>query len=259
MTDLQHHLFRLTMDGKLYAAPVKNPLHVLDIATGTGIWAIEVAQENRHTNVIGTDLSAIEPTNLVSNCKFLVHDCEDEWHFPQKFDLIHGRALLSCFFNPRKVMASIFDALSPNSYFELQDICFPCKYSDGTLSGTSLDKWQSLIIEGLRNLGKDFEKVKEYGSYMHEAGFVDIVERKYTWAIGPWIMGKKEKIQGKLWGQNFLDGIHGWSMAIITRGMKWEAEDVEKLLDEVRKEVANWREVHAYVEMYVVYGRKPSL
>jgi SAM-dependent methyltransferase len=245
------------MGGKLYAAPMETPLHVLDIATGTGLWAIEVAQENPHASVIGTDLSAIQATNLAPNCKFFVHDCEDEWHFPQKFDLIHGRALLSCFFKPRTVISSIFSALLSNGYFELQDICFPCKSPDGTLSGTSIDKWQSLIIQGLRNLGKDFEKVKEYGSYMREAGFVDVVETKYTWAIGPWIAGKKEKIQGKLWGQNFLDGIHGWSMAIITRGMKWEVEEVEKLLEEVRMDVGNWREMHVYVEMYVVYGRKP--
>lgn len=72
-------------------------------------------------------------------------------------------------------MASIFDALATDGYFELQDICFPCRSPDGTLEGTSLQEWQRLMVEGLRNLGKDFEKVKEYGSYMRDAGFVDIV------------------------------------------------------------------------------------
>jgi hypothetical protein len=43
--DIQHHLMLLTFDGKLHVAPIENMaggLHnVLDIATGTGNWAID--------------------------------------------------------------------------------------------------------------------------------------------------------------------------------------------------------------------------
>jgi ubiquinone/menaquinone biosynthesis C-methylase UbiE len=31
----------MTMDNKLHLAPITNATNVLDIATGTGIWAIE--------------------------------------------------------------------------------------------------------------------------------------------------------------------------------------------------------------------------
>jgi SAM-dependent methyltransferase len=255
--DLQHHLFRLTMNGTLFSAPVTKFHNILDIATGTGIWAIEIAQEHPEAAVIGTDLSPIQPSYVPPNCQFYIEDCEDPWHFSQKFDLIHGRALLSCFSRTRTVMASIFDALTPGGHFELQDICFPCKSPDGTLEGTSLGQWQSLMVDGLKNLGKDFGKVKEYGQYMKDAGFVDIVEKKYTWAIGPWIRGKKQKLWATWMMQNFLDGIHGWNMAILIRGMGWTVEEVEILLTKVREDVKDWRNVHAYVQMYVVYGRKP--
>jgi len=247
------------MNNTLYSAPVTNPKNVLDIATGTGLWALSIARSHPTTTVLGTDLSPIQPSaeHLPPNCRFLIADCEDSWSFSQKFDLIHGRALLSCFSKQRTVMASIFSALEKGGYFELQDICFPCKSPDGTLSGTSLEKWQGLMIDGLRNLGKEFENVKEYGNYMREAGFVNIVEKKYTWAIGPWITGRQRKVQASLWMQNFLDGIQGWSTVIIGRGMGWSPEQVQELLVGVRGDVGNWREVHAYVEMYVVYGRKP--
>jgi methylase of polypeptide subunit release factors len=39
--DLQHHLFLLTLNG-LHMAPLPPSVHnVLDIGTGTGLWAIE--------------------------------------------------------------------------------------------------------------------------------------------------------------------------------------------------------------------------
>jgi len=47
---LQHHLFTLTFDGKLHVAPIeelKGGIHnVLDIGTGTGIWAIDFGTES---------------------------------------------------------------------------------------------------------------------------------------------------------------------------------------------------------------------
>lgn len=59
--DLQHHSFRIMLDGKLHLAPISYPQRILDLATGTGIWAIEFAQEYPETVVIGTDLSLIQP------------------------------------------------------------------------------------------------------------------------------------------------------------------------------------------------------
>lgn len=69
VVDLQHHLFRMTMNGSLYAAPVSNPQNVLDIATGTGIWAIEFAEEHPGARVVGTDLSPIQPAFVPPNCE----------------------------------------------------------------------------------------------------------------------------------------------------------------------------------------------
>jgi ubiquinone/menaquinone biosynthesis C-methylase UbiE len=47
--DLQHHLFSLTFDGKLHIAPIegiKGGIHnVLDIGTGTGIWATDFGRK----------------------------------------------------------------------------------------------------------------------------------------------------------------------------------------------------------------------
>ncbi len=65
--DLQHHLFSLTFDGKLFTAPIpkeKRFSHVIDVGTGTGIWAIDFADEHPEAKVLGVDLSPSECTRL---------------------------------------------------------------------------------------------------------------------------------------------------------------------------------------------------
>lgn len=45
--DFQHAIIMLLLDGKYAIAPMtETPKYVMDVATGTGIWALEFAREN---------------------------------------------------------------------------------------------------------------------------------------------------------------------------------------------------------------------
>ena len=58
-------MFILTLDNRLGLAPPNDPdskvKRVLDVGTGTGIWAIDYADEHPDAKVIGVDLSPIQP------------------------------------------------------------------------------------------------------------------------------------------------------------------------------------------------------
>lgn len=60
--DLYHHHELLTLHGNLYVAilPVK-PQRILDCGTGTGIWALDIGEVFPSAEVIGVDLSPIQP------------------------------------------------------------------------------------------------------------------------------------------------------------------------------------------------------
>lgn len=58
-----HHLCLLLLGGRLTLAPIDKPKRVLDVGTGTGIWAIAMADHlPEDSEIIGTDLSPIQPT-----------------------------------------------------------------------------------------------------------------------------------------------------------------------------------------------------
>lgn len=57
--DLIHETTLLVCGGKTLLAPVQgrnDVQRVLDLGTGTGIWAIDYANENPHAEVLGIDL-----------------------------------------------------------------------------------------------------------------------------------------------------------------------------------------------------------
>lgn len=73
----QHEILKILFDGRNYLAPLSHddpPRRILDIATGTGQWAIEMGDEFPRSSVIGTDLSPVQPELVPPNVRFYVDD-----------------------------------------------------------------------------------------------------------------------------------------------------------------------------------------
>ena len=93
--DMAHHLYLLVLGDQLYVAPIaENPRKVLDIGTGTGIWAMEFAVQHPSAQVIGCDFSPVYNARDIHNVLFEVKDVRDPWGYEQSsFDFIHARGM----------------------------------------------------------------------------------------------------------------------------------------------------------------------
>jgi ubiquinone/menaquinone biosynthesis C-methylase UbiE len=137
--DLQHYLLRLAL-GRNYYPRLRQPRAILDIACGTGIWGIEMAQEFKRARVVGFDIdrtsfdASTQKRSLVGipeNFRFFVHDALQGLPFEDgEFDFTHLRFVGS--FVPRQrwpeLIAEMYRVTQRGGYLEvveLEDLSSP--------------------------------------------------------------------------------------------------------------------------------------
>lgn len=60
-------------DNKIAMAPIPdNVQKVLDVGTGTGLWVLDFADDHPGADVVGTDISPIQPTWVCPNARLYV-------------------------------------------------------------------------------------------------------------------------------------------------------------------------------------------
>ena len=258
--DLQHQVFFLTFHGELSRAPLEEArLHeVLDVGTGTGIWAIDFADAHPAANVTGTDLSPIQPPYVPPNCRFYIDDYEAEWAFSNPFDYIHARMIVVATRDWARFFRQAYQNLNPGGWLEVQDLTFPLRCDDGTAGPeTPAMQWSQYMIEGAARLGVNLSAGRNFAQLAREAGFVDFTDEQCAWPINRWPKDKVEKEKGIWVLQNFLDGLQGFSMGYYTRGLQWSKDEVDVFVARVKTQLKD-RKSHVYLPINSWYMRKPE-
>lgn len=98
------------------------------------------AEQHPESQVIGTDLSAIQPERKLANCSFVQDDAEEEWLFgstdnPIQFDYVHLRMVVTCFDHPRKVMQNAYKNMKPGGWIEYVDCVMNMGTADNNHEG----------------------------------------------------------------------------------------------------------------------------
>jgi trans-aconitate methyltransferase len=122
------------LNGELFRAPIsKNVQRVLDVGTGTGIWAIDFADEFPSAQVIGNDLSPIQPSFVPPNCSFEIDDCESAWPYRQGqgFDFIHMRSMAGSITDWPRLFRQAFEHMNPGGWIEIQEYAIQMHVEEG--------------------------------------------------------------------------------------------------------------------------------
>ena len=243
--EMQHRCMFLSSGSKLFYSPLESPVRALDLGTGTGIWAIEMADAYPQTNIHGVDLSPIQPDWCPNNVKFEIDDVEDDWTWPENnFDLIYSKTMLVGGIKDwRKYFEQAFKHCAPDGYFECLEMTTSIR-SDHTKikSDNAIVRWTTLLKEGIQRMGSsldvDFDKI---AWMMREVGFVDITVKPFKVPIGTWPRDPTLKEAGSVQLVAMLEGIEGLSLAVYTRCLGWSIDDTQKLIAETRQEFTRKR------------------
>ncbi|KAI5785881.1 S-adenosyl-L-methionine-dependent methyltransferase [Geopyxis carbonaria] len=261
--DIFHKIFLVARSGVLHRTPITrnySPTRILDLGTGTGIWAIEMADKYPDAEVIGTDLSLIQPKWIPRNLRFQIADFESEWTLGKdSFDLIHLRIGIGSISSYPALFRRVFQHLKPGyGWFEYVDIDINAVSDDGTLTRQhAMSRWQQILMDSTARAGKPLAYEHRTGQFLREAGFVDIQEVVLKLPLNPWPADPYMKDCGRWYNLGMSEGLEGFSLGPMCRVLNWSTEDVQAFLKDVQKEM-NSKAIHAYSNVHIWIARRPS-
>ncbi|OTA99031.1 hypothetical protein M426DRAFT_325493 [Hypoxylon sp. CI-4A] len=261
--DITHHYLTVLLDDKLFLAPIRGDIEkVLDIGTGTGIWAIDMGDQFPNAEITGTDLSPTQPLWVPPNVKFEIDDCTKTWTWPHDtFDFIHLRYLFGAIQDWNGLFRQAYDCVKPGGWVQSCECDVIMRADDGSIKhdGVVTTFWNPLWREMTKKLGMCFQVIEErlQNTAFEEAGFVDITEVNYKLPIGGWPADRKLAEVGDLALLTLNNDLEGYTLIPWNIVHGENTPGYQETLAYLRRELRS-KSMHAYMKIRYVYGRKPE-
>ncbi|CVL01395.1 related to methyltransferase [Fusarium proliferatum] len=260
--DIVHHFLSLLLDDRLFLSPLKDNIQsALDIGTGTGIWAIDFADQFPGAKVVGTDISPIQPAWVPPNLEFHIDDCTQPWTFaPDSIDFVHMRYLFGSIKDWSALFKEAFRACRPGGWVESHEASAMMESDDGTVTDTSaMHEWGRFFIEGGKKMGQPCTIIEDdlQQKCMREAGFEEIKIADYKIAIGGWPKDKKMREIGQYVLAALEQDFEGYVLYMASQLLGWSMQEVKVYCAQLRRELRSTAN-HPFFRYRAVYGRKPQ-
>ncbi|KND87017.1 hypothetical protein TOPH_08370 [Tolypocladium ophioglossoides CBS 100239] len=254
--DMKHAMLMELTDGTLFYSPIGDrPQSILDIGTGTGIWAIEVGDKFPSARVCGIDLTPIQPLWVPPNVEFLVDDCEQDW-LPRDVDLVHFRFVAVILKDIPGTLKHAYESLRPGGWIELQELEGMPYCDDGSMGDD--DPFRTLYQlagQAYAKFGMSATIAARLEPLLRDAGFTDIRCKAFKIPIGVWARDKTMRLIGLYQKTVVLEFISTFA------GRPFQALGMSPT--EAQVTVAHARaalgdtSVHRYFNYYFWYAQKP--
>ncbi|TQN64780.1 putative methyltransferase tdiE [Colletotrichum shisoi] len=221
--------------------PVKVPKTLVKMVVNTA------TKKNPNCAVVGIDIEKVRPPYSAPNCQFRIMDATANWALNKQFDYVHVR-MLGDIVDKERFIQSIYDQLNPGGWVEFTEWIPVLQSPDRSLDGTSFQKWNRLLGQGLENMGRDIRYVQEYRPLLEKAGFERMKLTKHAAPTNPCYPGKKCQLFGAMMVSNWNAIIEPLSVPVFTIGLGWSEAQVQVLLKKVRKEIGDTR-YHSFMTL----------
>lgn len=230
---LQHELFKLCLGGALVdtklpfgtSAPAhaSSPFTILDVGSGSGLWACEMAQAYPHVNILGIDLSiSMLPKEVPPNLMFEVADAAEPWP-PHLYDFIHMRNLVGGGIRDWPgLLRSAFDHLKPGGQLEFTEVrprFFDVEPEHADLPGLKKGEKPEIGAACLEyemtfgtmcmHQGLDFDPVPRVAQWLSDLGAEGIRERADWLPVKSWGNDPLTRKKGEILGEMIDSGEFG--------------------------------------------------
>lgn len=289
--NIQHELSLLDQDGLLLVSHFpslyrqregrEGNLRVADVGTGTGIWAIQFAQQHPDIQVVGFDLGipAPQPDGLQPpNVHFAIQDLLTAW--PTKgvaagpFDLVHCRQVLLNVPDPARMLRKVFENLRPCGIVEIREYWNPMISEAGNpeepgkgLQVPLLVEWHRGTVEAAAALGCDHGFAARLPDALRDAGFSEVMVSDTKIPLGGWApyggLQQDERTQkmDSLLCKMIQAGAPVMTKEMFVKGLGWTEERAVKyaarVVDEFRRADLGMDKI--YARFRVVTARKPAV
>lgn len=257
-SDIQHQLWYLSLNGNLHKTMLPDTpdkINIIDIGTGTGVWAAAVAKRRPNANVIATDLTLPpERDDTPSNVSFIRHNANDlEWPF-EKFHFIHARMVDAGIHDWPAFRATCFRHLLPGGHLELGHVTHPM-HSElpefDTPAASPFLHLMNLVILASKGGGLDYDVSSKHQQGLTGVGFEEVEETTLKWPLGSWPQSEHERKIGVLSLKNTLRLVDSAAKFILTHKNFMGAKEADDAVEAGRADLLQTEKKHFYITMYV--------
>ena len=183
--DFQHYMLRYALKGN-YAAPMQAPRDILDVGSGTGRWAIELAQQFSAARVIGMDVAppavdaSAAPDARPANFTFAQGNVLERIPFPDNsFDFVHQRFLTLAIPAARwpGVVDELLRVTRPGGWVELVE-------TEPPTGAPAIDQLARWGVELTKRRGIEMSLMARIGDLLRDRGAGDVTARTVNIPVG---------------------------------------------------------------------------